>query len=216
MSKADKFDKWFKSTYPEYCYGEAVIEPYYSIASYAWECAEQTLEVELTNKADTNHSLVEQMADLESENAELKEEVANLEGIKLAQGTALNTEYNIKEQLQKENAELKLQLQVEKDLHAEEVNLHLHAEDYIKSLEQENAELKATLTAGSIFNKSLNADNKCLTEERDKYRNMVFDTKEQLAQTTVWLKNLSDAFPNSYADVVKDTLEEVRQFLKEI
>ena len=44
MSKADEFDKWFKSTYPEYCCGEAVIEPYYSIASYAWECAEQKQE----------------------------------------------------------------------------------------------------------------------------------------------------------------------------
>ena len=30
------------------------------------------LKEELTKKADTNHSLVEQMADLESENAELK------------------------------------------------------------------------------------------------------------------------------------------------
>ena len=84
MTKADKFDKWFKSTYPEYCCGEAVIEPYYSIASYAWECAEQKqekivteLETELTKKADTNHSLVEQMADLESENAELKRKYFN-------------------------------------------------------------------------------------------------------------------------------------------
>ena len=33
------------------------------------------LQEELTKKADTNHSLVEQMADLESENAELKEKL---------------------------------------------------------------------------------------------------------------------------------------------
>ena len=37
--------------------------------------------------------------------------------------------------------ELELELTVEKDLHQEEINLHLHAEDYIKSLEKENAEL---------------------------------------------------------------------------
>lgn len=39
--------------------------------------------------------------------------------------------------------ELELELTVEKDQHQEEINLHLHAEDYIKSLEEENAELKA-------------------------------------------------------------------------
>jgi hypothetical protein len=41
--------------------------------------------------------------------------------------------------------ELELELTVEKDLHQEETNLHLHAEDYIKSLEKENAELKEEL-----------------------------------------------------------------------
>lgn len=38
--------------------------------------------------------------------------------------------------------ELELELTVEKDQHQEEINLHLHAEDYIKSLEEENTELK--------------------------------------------------------------------------
>ena len=38
---------------------------------------------------------------------ELKAEIENLEGIKLVQETALNKEYNIVEQLQKENEELK-------------------------------------------------------------------------------------------------------------
>jgi hypothetical protein len=41
--------------------------------------------------------------------------------------------------------ELELELTVEKDLHQEETNLHLHAEEYIKSLEKENAELKEEL-----------------------------------------------------------------------
>ena len=38
--------------------------------------------------------------------------------------------------------ELELELTVEKDQHQEEINLHLHAEDYIKSLEKEIKELK--------------------------------------------------------------------------
>lgn len=50
---------------------ENVIEPY--ISELEKENAE--LKSELTKKADTNHSLIEQMADLESENAELKEKL---------------------------------------------------------------------------------------------------------------------------------------------
>lgn len=38
--------------------------------------------------------------------------------------------------------ELEQELTVEKDQHQEEINLHLHAEEYIESLEKENAELK--------------------------------------------------------------------------
>ena len=38
--------------------------------------------------------------------------------------------------------ELELELTVEKDLHQEETNLHLHAEDYIKSLEQQIEKMK--------------------------------------------------------------------------
>lgn len=43
--------------------------------------------------------------------------------------------------------ELELELTVEKDLHQEEINLHLHAEDYIKSLEKENKTLEGCLLA---------------------------------------------------------------------
>lgn len=42
---------------------------------------------------------------------ELEAEIQNLEGIKLAQETALSKEYIIKEQLQKENAELRAQIE---------------------------------------------------------------------------------------------------------
>lgn len=45
-------------------------------------------------------------------------------------------------QSEKKIGELELELTVAKDLHQEETNLHLHAEEYIKSLEKENAELK--------------------------------------------------------------------------
>lgn len=38
--------------------------------------------------------------------------------------------------------ELKLELTVEKDQHQEEINLHLHAEEYIKSLEQQIEKMK--------------------------------------------------------------------------
>ena len=46
---------------------------------------------------------------------------------------------------QEENAGLEQELQHLKDMHAEEVELHLHAEDYIKSLEQEIEKIKADL-----------------------------------------------------------------------
>ena len=38
--------------------------------------------------------------------------------------------------------ELELELTVEKDLHQEETNLHLHAEEYIKSLEKQIEKMK--------------------------------------------------------------------------
>lgn len=38
--------------------------------------------------------------------------------------------------------ELEQELTVEKDLHQEETNLHLHAEEYIKSLEQQIEQMK--------------------------------------------------------------------------
>lgn len=43
-----------------------------SYKAFQFEKENAELTEELTKKADTNHSLVEQMADLESENAELK------------------------------------------------------------------------------------------------------------------------------------------------
>lgn len=51
--------------------------------------------------------LVDMIRERDKRIAELEEDIQNLEGIKLAQETALSTEYIIEEQLQKENAELK-------------------------------------------------------------------------------------------------------------
>lgn len=51
--------------------------------------------------------LVDMIRERDGHIAELEAEIQNLEGIKLAQETALSKEFIIEEQLQKENAELK-------------------------------------------------------------------------------------------------------------
>ena len=45
--------------------------------------------------------------------------------------------------------ELEQELTVEKDLHQEETNLHLHAENYIKSLEQQIVKMKCCGNCGN-------------------------------------------------------------------
>jgi len=54
----------------------------------------------------------------------------------------------------------------------------------------ENKKLKEGLAVGSTFNKALNSMNKNLEEERDKYRNMVFDKDEQLTKAKELLERL--------------------------
>jgi len=66
---------------------------------------------------------------------ELKAEIENLEGIKLAQETALNKEYNIVEQLQKENEELKEQCSILADCNT-----------CTSTCKTENVEMKKQLT----------------------------------------------------------------------
>lgn len=46
----------------------------------------------------------------------------------------------------------------------------------------ENKKLKEGLAVGSTFNKALNSMNKNLVEERDKYRDMVFDLQKENAE----------------------------------
>ena len=104
-------EDYFRKTYPDYCYGDKPLSPYWDLFQYGVEFGEQQSENKIADiKANCDLAIEGRdikIKELEKENAELKEQVANLEGIKLAQETALNTEYNIKECLIKENAELK-------------------------------------------------------------------------------------------------------------
>lgn len=60
----------------------------------------------------------------------------------------------------------------------------------IEKMKNKNKESDAVLAAGSTFNKALNSMNKALEEERDKYRNMVFDKDEQLTKAKDILRNV--------------------------
>jgi len=129
------------------------------------------LEKELIKKADTNHSLVEQMADIESKNAELKEKVkgcyfgkdefgkdffAKCDCVDCQKRTLalldLRKEYlnktNEVNELQKKNAELKAQLDAI-DKAGEHVRQQITEAFRNKrpywELEKENAELKETI-----------------------------------------------------------------------
>ena len=57
----------------------------------------------------------------------------------------------------------------------------------------ENKKLKEGLAVGSTFNKALNSMNKNLEEERNKYRNMVFDLQKENAELKEkYVKNICD------------------------
>lgn len=115
------------------------------------------------------------------------------------------------------------------------------SEKRIAELEKENAEIRAIaenqqssnmsryfeikklkefLATGSMWNKHLNSQNKALEEERDKYRNMTFDQREQLTQAKEIIKKLKALYfsPVVTKDDVKrqdEILAEVEQFIKE-
>ncbi len=81
-------------------------------------------------------------------------------------------------------------------------------ENKIADLEKENAELKHTIAT--------------LRQEKDntnmhaKAMEVVAKTRsDQLTKAKFLLKQLVDAFPKSYSDVVKDTLDEARKFVEE-
>ena len=77
-------EEYFIKHYPDFCYYDKPLSPYWDLFQYGVEFGErqsekriEELTSELAKKADTNHSLVEQMADLESENAELNDKLDN-------------------------------------------------------------------------------------------------------------------------------------------
>lgn len=72
-------EEYFRKNYPDYCYGDNLLSPYWDLFQYGVEFGERQsekkiteLKTELTKKADTNHSLVEQMSKLEEENASMR------------------------------------------------------------------------------------------------------------------------------------------------
>ena len=92
-------------------------------------------EEQLDKQIEATLKLQEEYNDLKETNAILSESAAI---------NQKDMEYKVSviEQRNKRIAELEQGLQDLRDRHAEEIELHLHAEDYIKNLEKENAELK--------------------------------------------------------------------------
>lgn len=77
----------------------------------------------------------------------------------------------------------------------------------------ENKKLKDTLVVGSTWNKHLNTQNKALEEERDKYRNMVFDKDDQLTKAKELLMCCKKY--HFHSEVTEYPYNEVEAFLKE-
>lgn len=109
------------------------------------------------------------------------------------------------EELEKENAELRKVAEFQQSS-----NMSRHFE---------NKKLKEGLAVGSTFNKALNSMNKSLEEERDKYRNMVFDKNEQLTKAKEIIKMLhSDCYSIAECEdtnlgLWEDDLAKAEQFL---
>ena len=140
-----------------------------------------------------------------------------------------------KEELEKENAELKadndarkfamaMSEKVEKQLREEIAELRKVAEFQQSSNMNryfENKKLKEGLAVGSTFNKALNSMNKNLEEERDKYRNMVFDKDEELNKAKDYIKKLLDCLKQDTNDpqtnyYVCQYMDKAEQFLSEV
>ncbi len=104
------------------------------------------------------------------------------------------------DKLQKENAELRAIAEFQQ---SSNMDTHL-----------ENKKLKEGLVVGSTLNKGLNSLNKALEEERDKYRNMVFDKDEQLTKAKVALRNVID-YLGQFCSDYPDCVIEAEKILKE-
>lgn len=90
-----------------------------------------------------------------------------------------------------------------------------------EELEKENKKLKECLTVGTTWNKALNSMNKALEEERDKYRNMVFDKDDRLTKAKEIIRALlkhtygQDLNTQNDFDLYLGKIKEAEQFLKE-
>lgn len=102
-------------------------------------------------------------------------------------------------ELEKENVELR---KVAEFQQSSNMNTHL-----------ENKKLKEGLAVGSTFNKYLNSMNKSLEEERDRYREMTFDMKDQLTKAKEIIKKLIAL--NRKEWIYSDVRVEAEQFLKD-
>ena len=105
------------------------------------------------------------------------------------------------EELEKENAELRKVAEFQQSS-----NMSRHFE---------NKKLKEGLVVGSTFNKALNLMNKNLEEERDKYRNMVFDKDDQLTEAKRLLASWISDKPYTKSEL-KDLIADTEQFLSEV
>lgn len=112
---------------------------------------------------------------------------------------------NNSEELEKKNAELKANNQFLNNLVREKEQRGLEIQE---DLLRENEKLKEGLAVGSIWNKALK-------EERDKYRNMVFDKDEQLTKAKEIIEELYNIIPASMADYAKEPMEHARKFMTE-
>ena len=107
-------------------------------------------------------------------------------------------------ELEKENAELRKIAEFQQSS-----NMSRHFE---------NKKIKEGLAVGSILNKGLNSLNKALEEERDKYRNLVFDKDKQLTNAKEIIKNLlilkNDHYGNTKMEWRVEVTEQAEQFLR--
>lgn len=106
---------------------------------------------------------------------ELKAEIENLEGIKLAQETALNKEYNIVEQLQKENEELKEQCSILADCNT-----------CTSTCKTENVEMKKQLTKAKEIIKNLSNAYEYVIQHKE------YADRDVLTKAEQFLKEVSE------------------------
>ena len=118
------------------------------------------------------------IAELEKENAELKDYNKKLLQSDIDKQNKIVLLSQKVNDLQKENAELK---KIAEFQQSSNMNTHL-----------ENKKIKEVLAVGSMWNKHLNSQNKALEEERDKYRDMTFDQREQLTEAKELLKKFTE------------------------